>query len=154
MLKRCIARVSAFLLRHTELPEYERNLLFVEMVDLFKKKSLSIEERQMLTVLLLDKLGSLPLHAKIMVDKTGMVVVNGRSLGPERSTQLREAASAMRRNAARNLVRETVLYLAIQDGTIKSINPEMMLFAKAAVWFHQQEDELYAQLEQQELEDE
>lgn len=154
MMSRIIARLTVWLLTHATLKPAERQEVFDEVVDLFRKKLLSIEERQILTALLLEKLGALPLRAKIVVDKTGMVSVNGRSLDPELAMTLQQAAVAMQRNAARNLVRETVTYLAIVDGTIKSINPEMMLFAKAALWFLQQEDELYATLAQEGLGDE
>lgn len=146
MFKRSIAKLAAFLLAHVELEAPERDRLFVCVVDLLKQKSFSNEERQMLTATFLDRLGSLPLHATIMVDNAGGVVVNGRSLNLERATQLKQAAVAMQRNAARNLVRETVTFLAIKDGVHKNINPEMGLFAKGALWFLQQEDELYALL--------
>lgn len=146
MLRRFAAKVAAFLLKGGTLEAPEQQLLFSVAVDLFKNKLLSNEDRQMLTAMMLDKLGALPLHAKIRIDETGKVVVNGRPLEIGYAEQLKQAAVAMRRNAARKLVRDTVVYLAIIDGVHRNINPEMGLFAKAAIWFHQQEDELYEKL--------
>lgn len=153
MLKRWTTRLAVFLLRHVELTETDRTKLFYVVVDLCKNKSLNIEERQMLTAMLLDKLGALPLHAKIKMDKTGAVIVNGRPLNFEQAERLKQAATAMQNNAARNLVRESVAFMAIVDGVHKNISPEMGLFAKAALWWLQEEDALYALLAPEELGD-
>ncbi len=146
MWRRLATTWAVFLLRRVQLAPAQRDQLFSTVIDLSKNKLLSVEERQMLTAMLLDRLGALPLHAKITVDKTGRVVVNGRSLDPDSSTRLRQAAAQMQRNPARNLVRDTVTYLAIVDGVHKNINPEMGLFSKAALWFLQEENELYQKL--------
>lgn len=146
MVARIAARLAAYLLRHATLREQERGALFAEVIDLCKKKLLTNEERQMLTAMLLDRLGALPLHAKINVDKTGRVFVNGRSLDAEGAGRLKQAAVAMQHNAARNLVREAVTFMAILDGVHKNVSPEMGLFAKAALWFLQEEDTLYTLL--------
>lgn len=145
--------MAAFLLKGAKLQAPEQHLLFTVAIDLFKNKLLANEERQLLTAMLLDRLGALPLHAKIVIDGTGKVIVNGRSLDPDLTHQLKQAAVAMERNAARKLVRDTVVYMAILDGVHRNINPDMGLFAKAALWFHQQEDELYAKLAAEGLED-
>lgn len=154
MVRRLAAKLAAYLLKGTKLEAPEQHLLFTTSIDLFKNKLLTNEERQMLTAMLLDRLGALPLHAKIIVDGTGKVIVNGRSLEPDFAHQLKQAAVAMERNAARKLVRDTVVYMAILDGVHRNINPEMGLFAKAAIWFHQQEDELYKKLAAEGLEEE
>lgn len=146
MLRRFTARVAVYLLGNTTLEQKERDALFSAVIDKFKDKSLNNKERQMFTTILLDKLGALPLHAKIMVDKAGRVFVNGRSLNTEEADRLKQAAVAMQNNAARNLVREAVTFMAIVDGVHKNITPEMGLFAKAALWFLQEEDTLYTLL--------
>lgn len=143
MLQKAAAILAVYLLQKVKLEAPERDQLFTALVESAKQKMLSTEERQILTAMLLDRLGALPLHATITVDNTGGVVVNGRSLSLERADQLKQAAVAMKLNAARNLVRETVTFLAIKDGVYKNVNPEMGLFAKAALWFSQEEDTLY-----------
>lgn len=136
-------RLAVWLLRTVSIRQPDRTALFEEVIEALKKKTLSVEERQLCTALLLDRLGALPLRAKIVVDETGKVFVNGRTLEAEHATRLKQAAVAMRNNAARNLVRETVTFMAITDGVHKNINPEMGLFAKAALWFLQEENALY-----------
>lgn len=148
MIGRLAAKLAVYLLRHATLGQPEHDILFTGVIDLSKDKLLTNEERQILTAMLLDRLGALPLHAKIKVDGTGKVSVNGRSLDIETADRLRQAAVAMQNNAARNLVRETVTFLAIIDGVHKNVSPEMGLFAKAALWFLQEENELYATLAQ------
>ena len=146
MLRRLAAALAVYLLRRVNLEAPQRDLLFTTVIDLLKNKSLSNEERQMLTAMMLDRLGALPLHAKISVDKAGRVFVNGRSLDIEAADRLKQAAVAMQNNAARNLVREAVTFMAIVDGVHKNISPDMGLFAKAALWFLQEEDTLYTLL--------
>lgn len=153
MIRRYAAKLAVFLLRHVTLHATEREVLFALVVDLAKNKLLSNEERQMLTAMLLDKLGALPLHAKLKVDETGKVFVNGRSLDIETADRLKQAAVAMQTNAARNLVKEAVTFMAIVDGVHKNISPDMGLFAKAALWWLQEEDTLYAMLAQDGLAD-
>lgn len=148
MMGKLAAKLAMYLLRHATLQAPEREVLFTEVIDLCKNKLLTNEERQMLTAMLLDRLGALPLHAKIRVDGTGKVSVNGRSLDIETADRLKQAAVAMQNNAARNLVRETVAFMAIVDGVHKNVSPDMGLFAKAALWFLQEENELYATLSQ------
>lgn len=113
---------------------------------LLRHASLKNEERQLLTAMLLEKLGALPLHARITLDNTGAVFVNGRKLDGETAISLRHAAAAMQRNAARKLVNEAIVFMAIVDGVHKNVTPDMGLFAKAALWFHQEEDKLYQAL--------
>lgn len=154
MWGRLAAKVAVYLMRHARTDEETRSMLFAEVVDLMKNKLLTNEERQILTALFLDRLGALPLHARITVDKTGRVFVNNRSLNLEEGQRLRDAATAMLNNAARKLVREAVIYMVMAEGTIKSVNADMMLFGKAALYFLQQEDELYNTLAIEGLNDE
>lgn len=146
MVARLAAKLAAYLLRNGTIQGEEREQLFSTVIDLCKNKSLSNEERQILTTMLLDRLGALPLHARIVVDKAGRVFVNGRSLSIEEADRLKQAAVAMQNNGARNLVREAVTFMAIVDGVHKNVSPDMGLFAKAALWFLQEEDTLYALL--------
>lgn len=174
MFRRLTTKLAVYLLGNTKLEQKERIVLFSAITSLFKEgyvtkmerdqyfgtlldlaknKLLSNEEKQILTAFLLDKLGALPLHARITVDGTGKVFVQGRSLDIEAADRLKQAAVAMQNNAARNLVREAVTFMAIVDGVHKNITPEMGLFAKAALWFLQEEDDLYKRLAADGIED-
>lgn len=115
--------------------------------------SLSNEDRQILTAALLDRLGALPVRARITEDETGTIFVNGRPLTMEGAHKMRESSKAMLTNHARKLVREAVLFMAIQKGVHENVTPEQGLFAKAALWFYQEEDILFRKFAQVEVEE-
>lgn len=117
--------------------------------------SIDNECRQILTAALLDKLGALPIHAKISVDESGSVLVDGKKLTLDRAQQLNQSAVTALSSVARKFVRETVTFLAVKQGVHENMSPEQGLFAKAALWFMQEEDNLYrilAQAEGQQIE--
>lgn len=122
-------------------------------VALLKNATLKNEERQLLTVTLLDKLGALPLRARISLDEAGQIFVDEKQLTLETSRTLHETSKAMLNNFARRFVREQVTFMAIHKGVHENISPEQGLFAKAALWFLQEEDELYRRFAQIEGED-
>lgn len=115
---------------------------------LLRSSRLSNESRQILTAALLSKLGALPIHAKITVDETGGILVDGRKLTLERAQQLKEGSEVQLRSVARKFVRETVTFLAVKQGVHENMSPEQGLFAKAALWAMQEEDNLYRLLAQ------
>lgn len=100
----------------------------------------------MLTAAMLDRLGALPLHARIKIDETGKVIVGGKTLNLETAQRLRETAKAQLKNFARKFVGEQVTFMAIHKGVHENASPEQGLFAKAALWVRQEEDELYQML--------
>ncbi len=104
------------------------------------------EERQLLTAALLTKLGALPLHARITVDETGKMLFDGKSADIERARKLHDSAKSMMNNFARRFVRAQIRYMAIQKGVHENVSPEQGLFAKAALWLLQEEEELYKKL--------
>lgn len=110
---------------------------------MLKSSRIGNEERQLLTAALLDKLGALPLRARIVVDDAGQVFIDGKQLTLEAAKKMHDASKAMLNNFARRFVREQVTYMAIQMGVHQNISPEQGLYAKAALWFFQEEDELY-----------
>lgn len=115
---------------------------------LLKSSRIGNEERQLLTSALLDKLGALPLRGRITMDETGQIFVNGKQMDFETAKLFHESATSMIRNFARRFVREQVIFMAIQKGVHENISPEQGLFAKAALWFYQEEEELYRQFAQ------
>lgn len=118
------------------------------VIFLLRNSRISIEQRQILTSALLNKLGALPLRAKITLDVGGTVHVDGRSLSLEVARKLKEGSAMQLNNTARRFVRETVMFLAIKKGVHENNSPEQGLFAKAALWYMQEEDDLYTRLAQ------
>lgn len=117
---------------------------------LLKNNRIGNEERQLLTTALLDKLGALPLRARIVVDDAGQIFVDGRQMTLETARQMHTGAKAMLNNFARRIVREQITYMAVTKGVHENVSPEQGLFAKAALWSFQEEDDLYAKLAQTE----
>ncbi len=120
--------------------------------ELLKDAELSMEDRQLLTATLLDRLGALPVRARIVVSEAG-VFVDGKVVDAERAQRLHESSKAMLNNFARRFVRETVEFLAVKKGVHEYTTPEQGLFARAALWFLQEEDILYRKFALVESED-
>jgi len=126
------------------LPETRRTAQVV--ADMLRSDDLSMEDRQLLTTVLLDRLGALPLHARITIGENGVFLFDGKRIDPERARHLQESSKAMLTNFARRFVRESVTFLAVKHGVHDYTTPEQGLFAKAALWFYQEEDTLYRKL--------
>lgn len=115
----------------------------IETVELLKTADLSMEDRQLLTAALLDRLGALPTRARISVDDAGKIMVDGRAVSVEKAERLRKSARTLLKNFARNFVQDTIDFLAIKQGVHQNLSPEQGLFAKAILWQHGEERELY-----------
>lgn len=118
-----------------------------------KSAHIKNEERQILTSALLDRLGAVPLRAKIVIDEVGQVFVNGKQLTADAALQMKDGSRAMLKNFARRFVREQVMFMAIHMGVHENSSPEQGLFAKAALWNLQEEQELYERFAQNEVVD-
>ncbi len=114
-------------------------------VELLKTADLSPEDRQLLTATLLDRLGALPIRARITIDDAGKII-DGKSVSVEKAERLRKSARTLLKNFARNFVQDTVAFLAIKQGVHQNMSPEQGLFAKAILWQHREEQELYSLL--------
>lgn len=114
---------------------------------LLSRKSLNTKERQLLTNKILEKIDSLPTHAIITVDGNTFSI-RGVPLDGERAIMLRESADNALHNAALNLVHEQVLYQAVSIGIHQANTPEQIQFAKAAIWYSQEEKKLLQMLSQ------
>lgn len=119
--------------------------------ELLKNADLSIEERNLLTTVLLEKLGALPVRARIMLDGAGRILVDGRPLTVEKARRLQMSARTLTKNFARNFVQETIKFMAIKEGVHFNLTPEQGLFAKAILWQHEEEQKLYHALAGEEL---
>lgn len=112
-----------------------------------KRKNLSRTDRVRLVNSLLSTVGALPLHATITEDG-GSLSIKGVPLDGERMAKIRENASAVLHNQAWQAVHEQALYLAVSLGIHKSQDFDQTMFAKAAIWFGEQERELLQTLAQ------
>lgn len=108
-----------------------------------KSKTLSLQQKTECTNALLRNLFALPIRNTIIINEQGTLLINGRAVDREKAMQLRESSIATLESQARKLVKEQVAYLAINQGVHVCNTPEQMIFAKAALWFSQEEDKLY-----------
>ncbi len=122
-------------------------------VFLLHNSTLTNENRQLLTTVLLDRLGALPLRAKVVIDDVNRIFIDGKPLTLESAKLMYNGSQSLLKNFARNVVREQVTYMAIQKGVHENTSPEQGLFAKAALWFIQEEDLLYSRFAQVEAEE-
>lgn len=101
----------------------------------------SLEDKNLLTGLILDKLQAAPLRAILETDEeTGVLLVGGKSIDIEKGKQLMSAAQGALRNPALNLIREQVVHEAFIGAAVKSQHPYDLVFYRAALWWGQQVD--------------
>lgn len=105
---------------------------------LLKRKRLAKDDYALLTNALVEKLGALPTHAIITVVE-GKTFIRGKELSGDLSLAIQEQASLALRNTALREVHEQVLYNAVSTGLLTSQNFDQTLFAKAAIWYGQEE---------------
>ena len=109
------------------------------VVFLLGKTNLPLEDRSFLTTVLMDRLRDLPLHDIMALDDQNNLIVNGKPLDLEKARLLRESAIAALKNSAFTLIRDQVAFVATTLGVHKAETPEQMFFARAALWWGQQE---------------
>ena len=106
-----------------------------------RKENLSMEDRNALTTVLLDRLHSLPLSSTFVINSEG-ITINGRKLDTEQAINFTESCNALKDNYARKILNEQIRYLAINLGIHNCLSLDTMFFAKAALWNMQQMEEL------------
>lgn len=115
--------------------------MLVDFICWLLKRPLTSRDRTKLTNQILSTVGGLPLHA-IITEDDGRILVKGVPLDGELAVKIRESASQAIHNKALEVVHEQALYLAVSKGLHESQNFDQVSFAKAAVWFAQQERNL------------
>lgn len=108
---------------------------------LLRQKRLSSLDRATLTNVVLDSIQALPTHAIITVDEN-KIFIRGSALDGERALVMREGAQSALNNVALRTIQEQVLYQAISLGVHQALTPEQMHFAKAAIWYGEEEKKL------------
>lgn len=114
--------------------------------------SLSTTQRNLLTAAVLDKLGALPFRDILTITGSGQLLLQGRSLDIEKVRQLQESAKAALQSQALLLIREQVAFTAVTNGVHKAEDEKQILFARAALWWGQQEHSMLRLLAQEEQE--
>lgn len=114
-----------------------------------RRADLSIEDRNLLTTLILDGIGALPLRDMIYVNEEGKLLVNGKALSVEGARALRESARGATKNQALKFVNEQVKFNAITFGVHKLETERQSFFCRAALWFGQEQQKLLAILAQE-----
>lgn len=120
--------------------------MIIRLIAWLLRKDLSEKDMLILSTAVMHRLGELPTRATLSVDENMRILVNGRAIDAEKSMQLRESANAILNNRAYHLVREQIRFLAVQHGFHTAQTPTEQLWARAALWFAQQEDELFKSL--------
>ncbi len=113
-----------------------------------KSKSLSGIQKTKVTNELLRNIGAIPLHDVITYDSQGSLIIQGRKIEFEQAEALMMNLEALKNNNARKLIKEQVAFEAIKLGLHQGETPEKILFAKAALWYAEQEQKLIDSLVQ------
>lgn len=113
---------------------------------LLKKSTLNVDLRNTLVLHTLDKLGALPFRDILTANTEGDIIVGERTLDKEQAFQLRESAKAALDNQAITLAKAQVAWKAVVMGVHKAENPDQMIFAKAALWYGQELEDMLATL--------
>jgi len=108
---------------------------------LLRHKRLSSVDRTRLTNTILDSIQALPTHAIITVNEN-KIFIRGTELDGERALVIREGAQSALNNVALRTIQEQVLYQAVSLGVHQALTSEQMNFAKAAIWFGEEENKL------------
>lgn len=114
-----------------------------------RRADLSMEDRSALATVILDRLGALPFRDIIQVGSNGVLTIDGRPLDMETARKMRDSAKYVLESTARHFVREQVAFRAVTLGVHNGDTAEKAIFARAALWYGQQEDELYRMLAQE-----
>jgi len=89
----------------------------------------------------------LPVSEIIVVDpNSGSLYLNGRVATQEEETELRAGARALQNNFALNFVRDQVAREYVKMGIYNGLNTDMIMFAKAALHYQQEENKVLATL--------
>lgn len=114
---------------------------------ILERKNLSQKDREKITNQLLKSIDALPTRAIITINE-GKLFIGGAPMEGEKTASLRESATAVLNNPALKIVHDQVLYQAISIGIHQAQTTEQVQFAKAAIWYGQQEIELLKTLSQ------
>lgn len=116
--------------------------LAYRLVKLVLSKKLTLQERNLFTGLILDKLDAAPLSAILHIGDNGEILVNGSPIELEMAQILHTAANAALDNRAEKLIKEQVLWVALVNGVHNGDSPEKLYFYRSAIWWEQQRERI------------
>lgn len=116
---------------------------------ILKRKDLPLEDKTALSTALLENFDIRQFTDVLKIDEQGNVLVNGKSVDMELARKMRESAKYTLDSTVRKLVRDQVDILAINLGVHNGDTLEKVLFSRAALWVHQQEERFYILLAQE-----
>ena len=94
----------------------------------------------------LEEIGAFPARAIINVSIDGTISVNGKPVDFEYAMAIRASAKAIKESIAWNFVREQTAFAAVNIGVHNGDTPEKVIFSRAALWWSQQQQELFDSL--------
>lgn len=94
---------------------------------------------------LLDSLG-LPTRDILKISETNRLLVDGVPVSDEVEQKLVNSAKQLSSSYALRFIREQVTHECVKLGVYQAVNPDMIMFAKAALWYQQEENRILATL--------
>lgn len=104
------------------------------VVTYLRDSSLTLEDRALLTTLILDKLKALPVSAILTTDDDGTLVLNGKRVNAELAIAINKSAARVLGERAFKVVLEQTRFAAVDIGIYQGLTPDQSVFAKAALW--------------------
>lgn len=111
----------------------------VRLVCRLLKRDLSVENKNLLTTTIVEKIGALPLRDMIVITESAEILVNGVPLEYDQAVRLREGAKTALTNPALKLVWDQVRYEAFVGSASVGRTPEDLYFYRTAIWNGEQE---------------
>ena len=105
---------------------------------LLGRAAISVEDRNLLTSAILEKVSATPLRDIITASESGEILVNGAPLDTDVLVKMRETAKVALENNALKLVWDQMLYRSLL-GSVTGKAPEDILFYRTAMWNGEQE---------------
>lgn len=108
-----------------------------------RKQKLEKADMALCTTLLLEKLHAPVISDTIYVDERGRMVLRGKPVkNPDTQKAIMESCRAAQSNIALKLVHEKIEYAAAVEAR-KAVDPNDLLFTKAALWVLQAERKVF-----------
>lgn len=120
--------------------------MLTRLLSFFLQRNWSLKDKQVLMSALLKGMDAVPLRSLIVQDQVGRISIQGKLLDGESTGKLRESASNALNNHALQVVRDQVRWKAIDEGFLRTGDPEHAIFFKAALWYAQEEKNMLMEI--------
>lgn len=105
------------------------------------------EDKARVITALLANIDALPIQDAITFDQEGTILIRGKKLELEQAQLLKQSTSSLKDSYARKIIGEQMLSEANLI-SLKGINTEQLIFAKACIWVMMRQDELIKKLDE------